>query len=142
MAEFRDRYDEFRALNVEIAALATDTPAQSAAMRAEFRLPYVLLCDVDKQAIQAWDRINRLERGGIAKPTVAIVGQDRTLLYVSRDNEFTRVSAPEALAVLRALPGRAPHHTESTPLQTAPPRRRFMMPSPRQLAIALRNFFK
>lgn len=102
MAEFRDLFDEFRTLGVQIAALAVDPPEQSDRVRRQYQLPFPILCDTEKAVVRAWGLFNAEEKGGIAVPAVLLIGRDRRIQMAMVEGIATRVRAAELLASLAA----------------------------------------
>ena len=56
------------------------------------RLPFPVLCDVDKSVITEWGLLNTKEKGGIAFPAVYIIGTDRKVEARSLDTTMSRVN--------------------------------------------------
>jgi peroxiredoxin len=104
LAEFRDVYDEFRSLGVQIAALAVDSPEQSERVRRQYELPFPILCDAQKEVVRAWGLFNAEERGGIAVPAVVLLGRDRRIRLITIEGVSKRVGAADLLEFLRVHP--------------------------------------
>jgi peroxiredoxin len=104
LAEFRDFYDDFRGLGVQIAGLAVDSPEQSERVRLQYELPFPILCDTQKEVVRAWGLFNAEEKGGIAVPAVVLIRRDRRILLRMTEGVATRVRAADLLAFLRAHP--------------------------------------
>lgn len=113
MAEYRDLYAEFRAAGAEVAALAVDGPEHSEAVRQQYQLPFPILCDTRREAVQAWGLFNREERGGIAHPASFVLDPGLGVRWGARDGHATRVRAADMLAFVRggsaASGGAHPH---------------------------------
>jgi len=127
LAGFRDRYPNYVERGVEVAGLSTDTPGEAAVLHEELSLPFPLLCDQERRVVTAWGRLNPGERGGIAVPTVVVLDPDRRVRYLSDEGHVSRVTAGELLQDLDA--GRS-----------SASRRTYMLPTPRETWIAIRNF--
>ena len=125
MAEFRDLFDEFRTLGVQIAALAVDPPEQSDRVRRQYELPFPILCDTEKAVVRAWGLFNAEEKGGIAVPAALLIGRDRRIQMAMVEGIATRVRAAELLASLAA--NAAANSAEGTPSNTQ--RQRVIFPS-------------
>jgi peroxiredoxin len=125
LAEFRDLFDEFRTLGVQIAALAVDPPEQSDRVRRQYELPFPILCDTEKAVVRAWGLFNAEEKGGIAVPAVLLIGRDRRIQMAMVEGIATRVRAAELLASLAA--NAAANSAEGTPSNTQ--RQRVIFPS-------------
>lgn len=130
MAEYRDRYEEFQAAGFAVAALSVDDPVRSEALRRDLRLPFPILCDTEREAVSAWGLLNAREKGGVARPAVFILDEERRVLYSSRDSVHRRLRAGELVAFLRL--GRVI-------AMVRPPRRRILLPGWSDLRRALRN---
>jgi peroxiredoxin len=102
LADYREHYPEIRATGTTLAAVSVDTPEQSEALRHELQLPFPLLCDVERRAVREWDVYNPHEKGGIAKPSVFVMGPDRVVKYAAVDGVARRRPAPEILRVLQS----------------------------------------
>ena len=125
MAEFRDLFDEFRTLGVQIAALAVDPPEQSDRVRRQYQLPFPILCDTEKAVVRAWGLFNAEEKGGIAVPAALLIGRDRRIQMAMVEGIATRVRAAELLASLAA--NAAANSAEGTRSNTQ--RQRVIFPS-------------
>lgn len=125
MAEFRDLFDEFRTLGVQIAALAVDPPEQSDRVRRQYQLPFPILCDTEKAVVRAWGLFNAEEKGGIAVPAALLIARDRRIQMAMVEGIATRVRAAELLASLAA--NAAANSAEGTRSNTQ--RQRVIFPS-------------
>jgi peroxiredoxin len=101
--DYREHYQEIRATGASVVAVSVDAPDKSEVLRRELRLPFPILCDMERRVIREWDIYNPRERGGIAKPAVFVVGRDRTVRYGSVDAVATRVPASEIVRILQAV---------------------------------------
>ncbi len=130
MAEYRDHYEDFQAAGFAVAALSVDEPNRSEALRQNLRLPFPILCDTEREVVSAWGLLNATEQGGIARPAVFVLDEDRRVLYSSRDATHRRLRTEELAAFLRL--GRVI-------AQARPPRRRFLLGGLSDWWRALRN---
>ena len=105
MVDYREHYQEIRATGASIVAVSVDAPDKSEVLRHELRLPFSILCDVERRVVREWSIYNPRERGGIAKPAVFVIERDRTVRYGSVDAVTTRVPASEIVRVLQAVEG-------------------------------------
>ncbi len=126
MAEFRHLFDDFRAVGVQIAALAVDPPQQSERVRRQYELPFPILCDTGKDLVRGWGLFNAKEKGGIAIPAVLLIGCDRRIQLVMIEGIATRVRAAELLTSLPAYAAVA-NSAEAWPANTH--RQRVIFPS-------------
>jgi peroxiredoxin len=101
LAEYARDYPAIRATGADVAALSVDSPARAAALRTQLQLPFVLLCDPERAVVRDWDVYNAREMGGIAIPSVFVIGPDRYIRYRSVDATSKRVSTEGVLALLR-----------------------------------------
>lgn len=69
-------------------------------MRQELKLPFTLLCDTQKSLITAWGVLNEKERGGIATPSVFIIGRDQRVQFASVDRMGARTTASAVVSLL------------------------------------------
>jgi peroxiredoxin Q/BCP len=51
---FRDRYDAFRERGIEVVGISPDTPASHRKFKEKFSLPFILLSDPEKKALEAY----------------------------------------------------------------------------------------
>ncbi len=128
MAEYSERYDEFRAVGAEVAALSVDAPQRAEQVRQQYALPFPILCDTERQIVERWGLFNREEKGGIARPALFLLDRDRRVRVVSMDGEVTRVRAADMLAYLRAHPIGAAGAVDSSG-----PRKRVILPTPKEM---------
>jgi len=105
LVDYREHYQEIRATGASIVAVSVDAPDKSEVLRHELRLPFSILCDVERRVVREWSIYNPRERGGIAKPAVFVIERDRTVRYGSVDAVTTRVPASEIVRVLQAVEG-------------------------------------
>ena len=138
MAEFRDAYDDFRGLGVQIAALAVDSPEQSERVRRQYEFPFPILCDTQKEVVRAWGLFNAEEKGGIAVPAIVLIGRDRRIRLMMVEGVATRVRAADLLEFFRAHPSAA-NSADDVPFDT--PRQRAIFPSLVDVSRAIRNSF-
>jgi peroxiredoxin len=104
LAEFRDVYDGFRGLGIQIAALAVDSPERSERVRRQYELPFPILCDTQKEVVRAWGLFNAEEKGGIAVPAIILIARDRRVRLMMVEGVATRVRAADLLECFRAHP--------------------------------------
>jgi peroxiredoxin len=127
LADYRDHYQQIRAAGADVAAISVDPPEKSEFVRRQLRLPFTVLCDTERCVIREWNIYNPVEKGGIAKPAVFIVGPDRVVRLASMDSVVSRVPASEILRDL-GIAAEARH-----------PRRKRYIPSPSCFFRAIRN---
>jgi peroxiredoxin len=101
LADYRDHYEEMRAVGAIVVVVSADLPAKWEVLRRELRLPFLILCDTERRVIQDWGLHNPKEKGGIAKPAVFVIDRDRTVRYSQVDDVATRVPPSEIIQVLR-----------------------------------------
>ncbi|MGH9711426.1 MAG: hypothetical protein ACRD37_12850, partial [Candidatus Acidiferrales bacterium] len=77
-----------------------------------------------------WDIYNEHEKGGIAKPSLFLIGQGRTVLFRSFDTISSRVSASEIVRVIQSVEG------------PRPARRRLYFPHPADIFRIMRNVLR
>jgi len=101
LAEYEAQRDTLRALGADLVAVSVDDAGRSEPVRRELGLGFPILCDQRREVVRAWDIYNPKEHGGIAVPSVFVIGRDRTVRYRSIDRTAGRVSAAGVLAFLR-----------------------------------------
>ena len=102
MAEFRAHYDDFRAINVDVAALSVDEAGNSEPVRALLQLPFPILCDPKAEAVRAWGLFDSKEKGGISRSAVFVVDPGPKVRYCSVDSTVKRIRATDLLDYLKA----------------------------------------
>jgi peroxiredoxin len=102
LADYREHYLEIRAAAASVVAVSVDAPEASEALRGHLSLPFPILCDTDRCVIRYWDIYNPREKGGIAKPAVFIIDQDRVVRYAAVDRVMKRVAAAQIVCLLQA----------------------------------------
>jgi peroxiredoxin len=138
LAEFRDLFDDFRALGVRIAAITVDAPEQSDRVRRQYELPFPILCDTQKHVVRAWGLFNAKEKGGIAVPAVLLLGSDRRFRSIMIEGVATRVRAADLLESLRSSPTPA---NSAIALPSDAQRQRVLFPSLLDFGRAIWNAF-
>jgi peroxiredoxin len=108
LAEYRDLAPEFEKLGAAIVAVSADDAVRAAAYKQEMRLPFVVLGDPRRSAIEAWDLLDP-EMGGIAHTATFVLDPNLTVAFRSIDPMTDRVSAAQILGWLRD--GTAPRRT-------------------------------
>jgi peroxiredoxin len=101
LAEYRDAYGQIRAAGAELVAISVDTPAQSARLRRQLKLPFLLLCDTERRVVREWSVYNPREHGGIARPAVFVIETDLRVRLGSVDRVATRVMPADILPILQ-----------------------------------------
>jgi peroxiredoxin len=106
LAEYAAHLDEFRAAGADVVAVSVDDAGRSEPVRERLGLGFAVLCDTRREVVRGWGIYNPKEHGGIAVPSVFVVGRDRRVRYRSIDRTAARVRTDGILAFLRA--GTAP----------------------------------
>ncbi len=127
MADYREHYLEIQAAAASVVAVSVDAPEASEALRAHLSLPFPILCDTEWSVVRDWDIYNPREKGGIAKPAVFIIDQDRVVRYAAVDTVMKRVAAAEIVCLLQAA------------AEAPPVRRRVLVPLLSHWLSAIRN---
>ena len=127
MADYREHYLEIRAAGASVVAVSVDAPEASEALRAHLSLPFPILCDTERCVVRRWDIYNAGEKGGIAKPAVFIIDEDRVVRYAAVDTVMKRVAAAEIVCLLQAA------------AEAPPVRRRVLVPRLSNWLSAIRN---
>jgi peroxiredoxin len=101
----------------------------SESVRQQWRLPFPLLCDIDRRVIREWGILKEKEGGGIPIPAIFVIDTDRRIRFHSVDGTARRVPAA---AVVKFLASRI----ESMPSREI---RKTIVPGLRSFGRALRN---
>ena len=115
MAEHVRRYDELTSLGYGLAAISVDPPERSRALEGQLGLPFPLLCDPSRAAVEAFDLLNEKEHGGIAYPATFVLDRDRTVRFRSLDRTASRVDLDALFAFLHGSRGSVPVLAPATP---------------------------
>ncbi len=102
MAAYQEHLDDIESNGVRFLALSVDKPEYSESLKAELGLTFTHLCDVDKQVVQSWDRFNKFEMGGIAKPALFIIDSERRVRFRSDGEMRSRYGVEDLLQFLRS----------------------------------------
>jgi peroxiredoxin len=109
LVEFRNCNPELERLGYKLASLAVDPPARAQRLRAMLELPFPILCDVERTAVQSWGLYNRWERGGIAVPATVVLSPEGRIELLQREGMTRRLRAHELVRFL-ARGGRLRRH--------------------------------
>ena len=121
MAEFRERYEEFRASSADVAALSVDDAGQSETVRALYQLPFPILCDTRAEVIKAWGLYDPKEKGGVSRSAIFVIDPGLKVRFSTVDSTLSRVRADGVLDYLRA--------TAAGQAAPALPERRLVVPT-------------
>lgn len=88
-------------MDIVVAAISTDSMTQSQAVSVEMGLPFDLLCDPEKNVINAYHLLNPFEHGGIARPAMFLVLPSGEIAYRSIDGTARRVDITDLLDYLK-----------------------------------------
>jgi peroxiredoxin Q/BCP len=102
-SEFRDEYAKFKKAGAEVVAASPDPPRALKKFQEQYKLPFTLLSDADKQLAQAYGVLKEKNMYG-----KRVIGIERSTFVIGTDGrlkqEFRGVkSAGHAAAVLAAL---------------------------------------
>jgi peroxiredoxin len=101
LAEYRDLYDRICQTGADVAAVAVDQPKSSASVRDELKLPFPILCDIQRTLVKSWGVHNETEKGGIAETSVFVVDPAGVVRLASVDTMTSRVPAAGVLEFLQ-----------------------------------------
>jgi len=73
-------------------------------MRQTLQLPFSILCDPERSVITAWGLLNPREHGGIAIPSMFVIGNGRRIELASVDRTVSRVMPEDILRFLVEKP--------------------------------------
>jgi peroxiredoxin Q/BCP len=86
--EFRDNSKKFGKKNVAIVGISPDAVKSQAKFKTKFDLPFTLLCDVDKEAAQAYGVYKEKNMYG-----KKVMGIERTTFIVGEDGRIAKIFA-------------------------------------------------
>ena len=101
LAELKKINEEISRFDTKIFAISVDSPKQSIAFLKEMRLPFDLLCDVDKEIVKRYHLLNPHEHGGIAYPAIFIIKKSGIIGFRSLDRTAKRVDLSAILDYLK-----------------------------------------
>ena len=84
--EFRDNSKKFAKKNVVIVGISPDAVKSQAKFKDKFNLPFTLLCDVDKEAAQAYGVYKEKNMYG-----KKVMGIERTTFIIGEDVRIARI---------------------------------------------------
>jgi len=101
--EFRDQSKKFAGKNAVIVGISPDAVKSQSKFKEKFGLPFTLLCDVDKEAAQAYGVYKEKNMYG-----KKVMGIERTTFIIGEDGRIARIfpkvkaqgHAEQALAAL------------------------------------------
>ena len=101
--EFRDTYKKFEKKGVVVLGISKDTPKAQTSFKVNQKLPYTLLCDVDKKVVEAYGVYQEKNMYG-----KKVMGIERTTFVIDEKGKvqkiFSKVKpAGHAEEVLAAL---------------------------------------
>ena len=99
---FRDLYDQFKARGAELLGCSFDTVEDNAAFAAKFKLPYSLLCDVDREIGLAYGACDA-PNAGYADRITYVIDEDGFIAHAFGQVE-TRTHPAKLLELLSAAP--------------------------------------
>lgn len=107
MSRFRDAYDEFRRLNVEVAGVSVDSAYTHRVWAKELNIEFPMISDFLRTMLDAYGALGpeREYLGRIAHYNAIVVAQDGTIAYAWYQPETGGLSpVEEVLEAVRALP--------------------------------------
>jgi peroxiredoxin len=115
LADYSKHLDDFRAAGAELVAISVDDAARAAPVRQELGIKFPLLCDTRREVVEAYELLNRGEKGGIAFPATFVIDRERVVRFRALEEVASRVSVDELLELVRALgsgatPSAVPHN--------------------------------
>jgi peroxiredoxin Q/BCP len=84
--EFRDNSKKFAKKNAVIVGISPDAVKSQAKFKDKFNLPFTLLCDVDKEAAQAYGVYKEKNMYG-----KKVMGIERTTFIIGEDGRIVRI---------------------------------------------------
>ena len=103
MTEFRDMYDEYQALGVQIIGISTNSLKSHMEFKRKNELPFPLLSDQSTEVSKAYDVFH--EKQGVSRRSYFLVDKNGEILYQFVEQEQKQKSDKDELiaAVKRAL---------------------------------------
>ena len=126
MADYQAKLSEVEARGVRFIALSVDVPEIVEEFRDELGLEFTILCDTEREVVKAWDRFNRWEMGGIAKPAVFVIDSHMRVRLRSLDSAAKRYSVDDLIEFLKS---------DSKMARLEEPLRSFVIPNPVRLLL-------
>jgi peroxiredoxin len=101
LRDYRDNALAFRKAGARLAALSVDEPAISAFLRAERGLPFPLLCDPSRTAVDALGLLERGLNGGVARPATFVIDRAGKVRSRSLDGDERRAPSQAMLIFIK-----------------------------------------
>jgi glutaredoxin-dependent peroxiredoxin len=83
MSQFRDAYDEFRRINVQVATVSVDSPYSHLAWARQIAIPFPMISDFNRDLLRAYDALApaSLYLRDTAKRTVFLIDPAGVIRY-------------------------------------------------------------
>lgn len=83
MCHFRDSWDEWKQVNVQIFGISVDSPFVTDKFRNELNIPFPILSDFNREAATAYGALHEDLFGlkGVTKRAVFVIGTDGNVTY-------------------------------------------------------------
>jgi peroxiredoxin len=100
LAAFQGKLQEIEAKGVRFIALSVDKQEYSKALKEELDLTFRILCDTDREVVKSWDRYNKFELGGIARPALFVIDKERRIRLRSDGTTSSRYGVEDLMDFL------------------------------------------
>ena len=91
LAAFKQYHNNILNWNAHLLGVSVDSIAENKKLRMDLELPFEILSDENRQLINAWNIINKWERGGIPYPNLYILNEQTKIIFHSPDRLASRV---------------------------------------------------
>ena len=102
LADYAERYSEFKRSGVEVLALSPETPRKARRMRTGLKLPFTVLSDTQFTAAHTFGLMDH-EKPGLPTPATLVLDAQRNVRLSTLNQATKSLFAQDVLAYARAL---------------------------------------
>jgi peroxiredoxin len=125
LADYGERYGEFRQSGIEVVGLTPEGPRQARRLRTGLKLPFTVLCDASRDAARAFGLLSREPGKDDLTPATLVLDAQRRMRLSALNSGEKCVFARDMLEYARAVKSeRVP--ASAPPLQSPKPGRLFL----------------
>jgi peroxiredoxin len=120
LADYGERYGEFRRSGIEVVAITPDGPKQARRMRTSLKLPFTVLSDANRDAARALGLLGREADAKNPTPATLVLDNQRRVRLSALNSAEKCLLARDTLEYARALKQESPSASMPTPQLEAP----------------------
>jgi peroxiredoxin len=138
LADYAERYAEFKRSGVEVVAISPESPRKARRMRTGLKLPFTVLADTNFTAAHTFGLMGH-EKPGVPTPATLVIDSRREVKLSTLNQGTKSIFAHDALEYGRALKQSAGAAVEFDPPPLPPPQVSVVRPGSGLFARALTN---